>query len=1112
MFLKLPDNSPTGKRGSLIKTILIMKFIVFFLFAACLEVSATGYAQKVSLSQNDVSLKKVFKEIEKQSGYNFFYKDKLMRQAKDVSIHVNNVSVEEALNVCFEGQPLSYTIVDKIIVVKAKKMSAILKSEMETVEPLNIITGSVKDQTGRPLAGVSVMIKGTQKGTTTNANGSFSIDANAGEILEFTIVGYQKRSVTVDQSGSLNVVMEIEAVLGNEVVVVGYGTQKKKDVTGAIASVKVSDLSADVSGNLSSAIQGRVAGVSVEANGGAPGAGLSLTIRGSSTLGNNTPLYVVDGVFLGSLDFVNPQDIESIEILKDASAASIYGSRAANGVVIITTKGGKKNTEAKVQLSGMYGYQSIPKRMSLLNGQQWTKLFQANVGGIPDYNGINTDWQDAIFQTGAIGKANINLSGGTEHLTYNLSGGYLGQDGTIRTTNYSLANFRVKTQYEKGRIKVGETVIYNKSTNRTMTNGSSQAHSMVASALIMPPTVPVYDTSNKLGGWGGRSSFMKNIGNPLANLEAYNYSGNSSSLLAEAFVEVRLIDQLKYKFNVGLTENRGFGNNYGYAVNDGNSVIASPTLSMGTSFGNSWLLENTLSYDKTIGRHSFSLLAGFTSQKDSSNGFGASGTNIPIGLYSLSASTANQFVNGSSASSRRESYLGRVTYSYDSRYLLSASIRRDGSSVFANGYQYGTFPSVSAGWNISNEKFFREANLSNTISSLKLRGSWGVLGNDLIGNYTTQSGLTSNINYLTGNPVTLWQGTIPNGNASPRNLKWEQTKTTNVGIDAYFLENKLSLVADVFKRTTSGVLLGVPVPPSLGITGSPVVNAGEVENKGLEVTLGYENKTGNLNYHVGLNVTTMNNKMTAITIGSGSQQFGDITKAKVGYPLGGFWLIKTDGIFQSDQEVSSYVNKDGSLIQPNAAAGDIKFIDANHDGKIDNNDRQYAGSPLPNLITGLSGNFSWKNWDLNLLFQGTFGNKIFNGWRIWEEKMTEVTNLSSEVLNAWTPQNHSNFPRFILSDPNLNAQRYSDRWLENGSYVRFKRLEIGYTFSKGIINRLKIDGVRTYFSMENIFTITKYKGYNPDIGNGGDPLSRGIDDNNIYPLQRTVMLGLSVTF
>src|SRR6185312_14241297 len=527
MFLKLPDNSPTGKRGSLIKTILIMKFIVFFLFAACLEVSATGYAQKVSLSQNDVSLKKVFKEIEKQSGYNFFYKDKLMRQAKDVSIHVNNVSVEEALNVCFEGQPLSYTIVDKIIVVKAKKMSAILKSEMETVEPLNIITGSVKDQTGRPLAGVSVMIKGTQKGTTTNANGSFSIDANAGEILEFTIVGYQKRSVTVDQSGSLNVVMEIEAVLGNEVVVVGYGTQKKKDVTGAIASVKVSDLSADVSGNLSSAIQGRVAGVSVEANGGAPGAGLSLTIRGSSTLGNNTPLYVVDGVFLGSLDFVNPQDIESIEILKDASAASIYGSRAANGVVIITTKGGKKNTEAKVQLSGMYGYQSIPKRMSLLNGQQWTKLFQANVGGIPDYNGINTDWQDAIFQTGAMGKANINLSGGTEHLTYNLSGGYLKQDGTIKTTNYSVANFRAKTQYEKGRIKVGETVIYNKSTNRTMTNGNSQAHSMVASALIMPPTVPVYDTSNKLGGWGGRSSFMKNIGNPLANLEAYNYSGNS---------------------------------------------------------------------------------------------------------------------------------------------------------------------------------------------------------------------------------------------------------------------------------------------------------------------------------------------------------------------------------------------------------------------------------------------------------------------------------------------------------------------------------------------------------------------------------------------------------
>ena len=1093
------------------------KLAILLLIVGAVQVSAKGYSQNVTLNVRNARLESIFHKIEQQTGYYFWYENKVLKNAKKIDLNLQQASLQDALKQCLVNQPFSYVIVDKTIVIKDKKeVMPLQQQEYAAANTAVEITGLVVDEAGNPLPGATVNLKGTNKNVTTNSAGQFSIQVpNKMGVLVISYVGMATQEVEVKGQNDLKIVMIKSVAELQDIVVVGYGTQKKKDVTGAIASVKVSEMSQDVSNNVSSALQGRVAGVTVESNSGAPGAGLSITIRGSGTLGSTAPLYVVDGVFLSNIDFINPSDIESIDILQDASAASIYGSRAANGVILITTKGGKRHSGPKVQASAVFGVQSIPKRISVLNGQQWTKLFQTYVSGIPNWDSVSTNWQDAVFHSANTSKENVNISGGANNFVYNISGGYLQQQGTIRETNYRAANFRVKTQYEKGRVKIGETVMINNNKGRQLPSGGDQP-GLKNGLLVMVPTVPVYDTSNHLGGWGRRTSYMKNLSNPLANLTAKNFENNNTTIVAEGFLEVRLIDQLKYKFNVGLTNTWNYDNQYISPYDDGNTAQSLGQLTQSSGFANSWLIENTLTYDKKFGKHGINVLAGYTSQKDTANGFGASGAGLPYYVYAMGATTTNQQVSGSGLySTKRISMLGRISYNYDSRYLLSASVRRDGSSMFSPGYQYGVFPSVSAGWNISNEKFFKDAVSPNFINSLKIRGGWGRLGNDLIGNYTTQSTITSNIPYIQGG--SYWLGSIPNGNASPVNLKWEATTSTDLGLDATFLNNRLSFTFDMYKRRTSDVLLQVPVPPSLGITGSPYVNAGVVENKGLEFNLNYSDHAGKLNYDIGFNLSTLNNKMTAITIGSGNQQFGDITRARVGYPLGGFWLIKTAGIFQSDAEAAAYVDKNGNVFQPNAKGGDIKFASVSGVGPISNADRQYVGSPIPNVVTGLTGYFNYKNWDLNILFQGAFGNKIYNSSRIWLEKMTEVTNLSTATLNAWTPENHSNFPRFVLADPNQNANIYTDRWLENGSYVRLKRVELGCVILKSLSQRFKIDRIRINVSAENLFTITKYKGFNPDLGNGGDPLQRGIDEGrfitgSLYPLQRTILAGINVSF
>ena len=1094
------------------QALLIMKLTAIFLLAFCLQVSADGFGQLVTLSEKDASLKKIFKEIHRQTGYKFFYKDALLHQAGKIDIKVSNLPVEDVLKICFKNLPVGFTVSKNTIVVTPADVKKEERPGLVAPPPI-AVKGTLTDESGKPLEGASVRLKGSDKGTSTDASGNFSLELpETGGTLIISYIGFETTEVKVSKSGALKLSLKLAESVEKEVVAIGYGSQKRKEVSGAVASVKVKELSADVSNNLSSALQGRVAGVSVESNGGAPGSGLSVTIRGSSTLGNNNPLVVIDGIPFGSLDGLNPSDIQSIDILKDASAANIYGSRAAGGVIMVTTKMGRRNTTPRIRFNAVYGNNSIPKRMSVLSGEQLTKMFNDNGGAMPAYNGVNTNWQDEIYQNAPSYKANFELTGGSETFLYSLSGSYLKQEGAVIHSDNTTANFRIKSVYEKGRVRIGETFIYNRTGGRMYYGASAdQTHSTIITSLVASPTVPVYDPSNPKGGYGMRPPELKNLSNIVAVLDATRNYNNSAGIIVDAFAEIRLIDQLKYKLNVGYSNDRGYGNNYLAPYADGSTTINNPIGNVSSSIYSQWLVENILAYEKTIRKHQFSAMIGYSAQRDTSNSVGATGYYPALGLYGLSAATSWDKPSGYTQSSTRTSQFGRITYAFDDRYSIYGSLRQDASSIFDPAHNKGLFYGLSAAWNLSNEAFFTNSSLSRVIDFLKIRGGVGSLGNDRIALYATQALMATNYNFLTAAGQII--GSIPSGAQSPKDLSWEKSNTTNIGFDANLFNNKLNIVFDWFTKKSNGVLLNVPIPLSTGINAAPAVNAGDIENKGIELSISYGNKTRDWTYNIGWNMTAIKNNMVAVTIGSGKQQFGDLQRGIVGSPLGSFFLIKTAGTFKSADEVEAYVGPNGQKIQPNAAPGDLKFIDFNKDGMIDNNDQQYVGSPIPTFETGLSGNASWKNFDINILFQGVFGNKIYNEPRRWMEKMNEYTNFSSATLNAWSSgKSNSNFPRFILSDPNLNARSNSDRWLESGSYYRLKRLELGYQLPAAFVkDKLGMERIRVYVSGENLFTVTDYSGYNPDMGNGGNPLNRGFD-YGAFPIQRSILAGLTVSF
>lgn len=987
----------------------------------------------------------------------------------------------------------------------------------------NTVKGQVKDSSGNPVIGATVVIKGTTVGTTTDLDGNYAIEVSPGQELEFSYVGMQASLVKVENQHVINVKLA-EGEQLEEVVVIGYGTVKKSNLTGAVSSVSGKDLQANVARSASSALQGRVAGVTVTSPSGQPGEGMNINIRGISSLSSTTPLYVIDGVY-GDINMVDPADIQSIEVLKDASAAAIYGSRAANGVVLITTKGGRLETPTKVTVDAYTGIQTVAKYIDVMDGNQLRDFAKATgystAEELINWNGgAGTDWQRELYNTAMVNKVSLNVSGGNKTSTYNISGSYLNQDGIVNSTGYDSWNLRAKNTFSlfNNHVRLGSTMMM-----KFWTKDYNDVP--FTAALTAVPQWKPYDENGK---WGQAPNWTRGD-NPVGWTEAYDYQKRGIDILLNGYAEVDLgLKGLRYKFNVGINKytrhNYSHVSPYVFSSTSQNSVYK---LSEGTDWENDWLIENTINYDNVFGDHTISALVGYSAQRNSARNFSAGRTNLPEGLDVIDAGSATtQTTSGSAWVNSLVSLFGRVMYSYDNRYMLSASIRRDGSSKFADGHRYGTFPSASIGWNVMNEDFFEKA--KEVMNEFKIRASYGVLGNlNGIGNYDTQSIVTTGQNNaLNGS---LWEGAITGESwVSPQNVTWEKTKTMNVGIDMGLWNNRLSLTADYFIQKTEDLLLSMPQPGSFGMSGSPVMNAGTVENKGLELSLNHQNTIGEFYYHAGVNMSFIKNELTKINgtrdewTGFNPHGKGAITYAKTGHSIGYFNVIKSDGIFQSQEEIDAYVDEDGNKIQPNAVPGDLRYVDFNGDGKIDNEDRQDCGSAFPKMTLGVSLGAEWRGLDLNLFFDGNFGNKIYNA-QYYSTVYNEVTgNQYTERLNSWTENNRSDIPRYVFGNDNNGTNwAYTDRWLENGSFFRLKTLELGYTLPKAWVNKAMLSNVRIYTAMENLFTITSYKGYTPDLGTvdsdgagisgGTGVMTRGCDDGR-YPMARTITFGLQVNF
>jgi TonB-linked SusC/RagA family outer membrane protein len=1101
-----------------IKFLMVVKLLLVFVLTTIFQVNAATYGQNVTLNVKNASLKEVLDVLRKQTGYHFLYRTEMLNQTRQLSISVTNEPLTKVLEKCFDGQPLTYSINEKTIVLRERPVS--LKQNVQQTR----ITGTVTDATGLPMPGVGIKVKGTTTTSVTDADGKYVINASGSSTLVFSYVGYAEQEVAANGRATINVTLvESEAEL-SEVVVIGYGTVRRKDLTGSVASVKGADIKSQGVSDITRSLQGKMPGVSIESAGGDPGAGTRILIRGVGTLGNATPLYIVDGVQVASINNLNQTDIESVDVLKDASAAAIYGSRAANGVVLVTTKSGKSGAPV-VQLTANVGVQSKSSSVDVLNAQEWATVHNqahANAGltplelaSNPAALGEGTDWQDAIFRSAPVQQYNLLVSGGSESSKYSVSGGYNDQQGIVDVTGYKRYNLRVKTETTKGRLKFGETILLSREKFVTMPAGwGGQGGNPVGSAIKMIPAFKIYNP-DALGGYDGASGSVVNIANPVAQLYLNDINRENTSILANAFGELKIIEGLKYRLNLGYTN--VFNSNYDYYKRyQVGGLFSHPTndISLGKDQNVLLLLENTLSYDKVFGKHSVQALAGYTYQSNNYNYTSTARTDLPDGIDQIDAGAGIATNSGNRVENNLISVLGRVIYSYDDRYLLTASFRRDGSSRFGANNRYGNFPSVAVGWNIMNEDFFEP--LEKTFSNLKLRASYGVLGNQEIGDYQYSAAVASNINYVVGANQQRWFGSIQTAFASP-NIKWETTKTSNFGIDAGFFGNKLNLTADYFVKKTTDVLLNVPIPGSAGSVSNPVVNAGTLRNNGVELGLSYGNTTGKLSYNVFGSISAVRNKV--IELGTGSQQiFGGqpnhhgatSTLTEAGGSIGSFYLIQALGIFNSQAEIDAYA-KDGQLIQPNAAPGDVKFFDKNGDGQINNLDRVNLGSPFPDFEYGLGINASMHNFDLALFFQGSQGNKIYNGLAQDLQSTNLQMNYAKSTLNAWTPSNQSNIPRVTANDPNLNSQT-SSRFLEDGSYFRMKTVQLGYTLKDDFAKKLRISSFRTYVSADNIFTITNYTGFNPDLGRTGSIFDRGVDYGHVaYPLARTISLGIQLT-
>lgn len=1089
-----------------------------FLLMVCVFCSYAGNAHsqnaKVSIHMNNVKLDKILNEIENQTDYLFIYNNQVDIN-KITSVKVKNEAVAQVLDRILSGTGINYELEGTHIILTTEAIK-----DLHAQQQAKTVTGTVTDVSGEPIIGANIRIKGTTTGTITDIDGNFSIEAEPQSVIEVSYIGYLTQETVINNQKSIRFLLKEDTKTLDEVVVIGYGVQKKADLTGSVANINTEKLNTQSNANIGQALQGKIAGVDIVSQGGAPGSGTRIMVRGIGTLNNASPLYIVDGMYMNSIDHINPNDIASIDVLKDASSAAIYGSRAANGVIIVTTKEGS-NTEGKpiIDLSVNLGISTASKFLDMLDAKGWAEVttIARQAIGKPALdmatdlaNKPDNDWQDIMFRPALMQNYNLAVKGGGKYSTYYTGLGYFNQDGIVKDTNYQRYNIQSKNDYKRGIFSAGTNLIISFSHDKPL--HQELRGGMIGTILQSVPTLEKYDDTRE-GGYGGTYGDVVNIPHPLAIIDdnimdRYN---ENVKIFANLYAQIELFKGLKYKLN--LTPDFSFERykNYLNKYDFGLATNSITQLTERQRRRRNILVENLLTFDRTFGEHKISALAGYTYQDSRFRHIQAYGEGLPQGLEEIDAATTNRSNEGNSWRSVLTSILGRVFYSYQNKYLFTATIRRDGSSKFGKNNRYGYFPSFSLGWNVAEEKFMENVHW---LDQLKLRGGYGVLGNQEIDNYQYSSTITTGINYPDGNGGLL-QGAFPKNFANP-DIKWEETAMTNVGIDFMAFNNRLSLTADYYVKNTKDILLTVPIPISSGGANDPIRNAGKIRNNGFEFNLGWMDQPNpDISYGINLIGSFNKNKVIAMGSESGSIKGGSTnqnittSETKAGYPIGGYWLISTAGYFNSQEEVDAYA-KDGKKIQPAAEPGDIKFVDANNDGVINDDDRVFQGSPFPDFTFALNGNMRYKNFDLSIGLQGVLGNKIYNATRQTLEDVTKGSNFLASCLDYWTPENkNASHPRLTWDDPNRNTRAESDRYLENGSYLRLRSVQLGYTFPqtwfKGAIQH-----ARVYINAENLFTITSYSGYSPDV-NADNANYRGFD-NFIYPTNRTFMLGLNVTF
>lgn len=1117
----MKNNTLSGRycfKNPRFKQIFRIMRISTFLLMVCVFCSYAGNAHsqnaKVSIHMNNVKLDKILNEIENQTDYLFIYNNQVDIN-KITSVKVKNEAVAQVLDRILSGTGINYELEGTHIILTTEAIK-----DLHAQQQAKTVTGTVTDVSGEPIIGANIRIKGTTTGTITDIDGNFSIEAKPQSVIEVSYIGYLTQETVINNQKSIRFLLKEDTKTLDEVVVIGYGVQKKADLTGSVANINTEKLNTQSNANIGQALQGKIAGVDIVSQGGAPGSGTRIMVRGIGTLNNASPLYIVDGMYMNSIDHINPNDIASIDVLKDASSAAIYGSRAANGVIIVTTKEGS-NTEGKpiIDLSVNLGISTASKFLDMLDAKGWAEVttIARQAIGKPALdmatdlaNKPDNDWQDIMFRPALMQNYNLSVKGGGKYSTYYTGLGYFNQDGIIKGTNYQRYNIQSKNDYKRGIFSAGTNLIISFSHDKPL--HQELRGGMIGTILQSVPTLEKYDDTRE-GGYGGTYGDVVNIPHPLAIIDdnimdRYN---ENVKIFANLYAQIELFKGLKYKLN--LTPDFSFERykNYLNKYDFGLATNSITQLTERQRRRRNILVENLLTFDRTFGEHKISALAGYTYQDSRFRHIQAYGEGLPQGLEEIDAATTNRSNEGNSWRSVLTSILGRVFYSYQNKYLFTATIRRDGSSKFGKNNRYGYFPSFSLGWNVAEEKFMENVHW---LDQLKLRGGYGVLGNQEIDNYQYSSTITTGINYPDGNGGLL-QGAFPKNFANP-DIKWEETAMTNVGIDFMAFNNRLSLTADYYVKNTKDILLTVPIPISSGGANDPIRNAGKIRNNGFEFNLGWMDQPNpDISYGINLIGSFNKNKVIAMGSESGSIKGGSTnqnittSETKAGYPIGGYWLISTAGYFNSQEEVDAYA-KDGKKIQPAAEPGDIKFVDANNDGVINDDDRVFQGSPFPDFTFALNGNMRYKNFDLSIGLQGVLGNKIYNATRQTLEDVTKGSNFLASCLDYWTPENkNASHPRLTWDDPNRNTRAESDRYLENGSYLRLRSVQLGYTFPqtwfKGAIQH-----ARVYINAENLFTITSYSGYSPDV-NADNANYRGFD-NFIYPTNRTFMLGLNVTF